>query len=166
MKEYMIDEISAKMVLLDYVPVLFFVGCIFAVYLKLNNTIFLVGGILCTVAGLSKASWKLVLAQKNKNIFFLNRIFRIFMCIGFTLIGISIFLSWSHITIGNLTSAVTGFPQIIFFAITIIGLIFMCVCAAKQDHSKKNSNWMEEIINTFSQGSLLIGVLISCGYIF
>lgn len=166
MKEYMIDEISAKMALLDYVPVLFFAGCIFAVYLKLNNTIFLVGGILCTVAGLSKASWKLVLAQKNKNIFFLNRIFRIFMCIGFALICISIFLSWNLIEGEDLARAVTGFPQVIFFTITVIGMILMCVCAVKQDHSKKNSNWMEEIINTFSQGSLLIGVLISCGYIF
>lgn len=56
MKEYTIDEVSAKMALLDYAPVFFFAGCVFAVYLKLNSTIFLVGGVLCTIAGLSKAS--------------------------------------------------------------------------------------------------------------
>lgn len=165
MKEYTIDKISAKMALLDYIPVIFFAGCIFNVFLKSHNPIIFAGGILCTLAGLSKASWKLMLALKNKNLFFFNYIFRIFMITGFSLIIISIVMEWNVIISGSLNGLIFKMPQAIFYFITIIGMISMCVCAIKHDHSNSRANWMEEIINAISQGSLFIGILMSCGHL-
>jgi hypothetical protein len=165
MKEYSIDDVSLGMALLDYAPVLLFAGCIVAIFVRHGGLVLLMGGLLCTLAGLSKASWKLVMAKKNKNIFFLNYIFRIFMITGFSLIIIYIILKWNSIISGSLNGLIFKMPQAVFYVITMIGMISMCVCAIKQDHTKSSSNWMEEIINAISQGSLFIGIMISCGYL-
>ena len=106
-----------------------------------------------------------MLALKNKNLFFFNYIFRIFMITGFSLIIISIVMEWNVIISGSLNGLIFKMPQAIFYFITIIGMISMCVCAIKHDHSNSRANWMEEIINAISQGSLFIGILMSCGHL-
>ena len=52
-----------------------------------------------------------------------------------------------------------SFPAVVFFAITVIGMICMSVFAVKLDGTKAKNNWIEQITNAVAQGCFLAGVI-------
>ena len=55
--------------------------------------------------------------------------------------------------------SICTFPSLLFFLITLAGMICMSVFAVKLDGTKLRSNWIEQITNAFAQGCFLLGVL-------
>ena len=60
----------------------------------------------------------------------------------------------------SLLHAAVRLPSAAFFAITIVGMIAMVVCAKKFDRFDVRGNWIEQGINAAAQGCALIGVLL------
>ena len=53
----------------------------------------------------------------------------------------------------------TSMPAILFYFITITGMILMSIFAFKLDSTKAKSNWTEQITNAVAQLALLFGVI-------
>ena len=143
--------------LFDALPVLFFSASMILIATHFKSTSFIIGAILCSLAGCGKVIWKIIVAARNKDIHVLNTQMRILMPVGFILMIIGVMLNRSHI---HLQNAFT-FPSILFFFITILGMICMSVFAAKLDSTKVKSNWIEQITNAIAQLSFLIGVIVT-----
>ena len=63
-------------------------------------------------------------------------------------------------TVRTLLHAAVRLPSAAFFALTIVGLIAMVVCAKKFDRFDVRANWIEQGINAAAQACALIGVLL------
>lgn len=159
-KEYGIEGITLSMGLVDAIPVLFFIAGSIVISLMFNSVLFAIGAGLCSLAGATKVSWKLILAGLKKNIFILNRAFRYLMPAGFLLIIISLIIDRNFLSMSSIIGGLTGFPQVIFFVIGIIGMIIMTILAKKLDSSDAKSNWIEQITNSVAQGCFFLGLLI------
>lgn len=81
--------------------------------------------------------------------------------VGFVLLiaGLATELNGEQIKL--IQQRICSFPAIVFFAITIVGMILMSVFAFTLDSTKKRSHWIEQITNAIAQGCLLLGIF-SC----
>lgn len=55
--------------------------------------------------------------------------------------------------------SICTFPSLLFFLITLAGMICMSVFAVKLDGTKLRSNWIEQTTNAIAQGCFFLGVL-------
>lgn len=147
---------TIQLALFDTLPVLFFSMAMIVIASHFNSLTFKIGVLLCALTGMAKVLWKIIIALKKKDIHILFGQMRIFMPIGFLFILIGIFTNIHSI---HLYKALT-FPSMIFFTITIVGMICMSIFAIKLDSTKAQSNWIEQITNTIAQFCFLIGVLL------
>lgn len=144
----------------DALPVLFFSAAMLIIAWNFHNTCFIVGAVLCALAGIGKVAWKIIIAGTKKDITILNRQLRVLMPVGFLLIIIGIVTGLSgmdHAT--TIIASIMSFPAAFFFAVTIIGMIMMSIFACKLDGTKLRSNWIEQITNAIAQGCFLLGVI-------
>lgn len=146
---------TIQLALFDTLPVLFFTIAMSIIALHFNSIAFKFGVLLCALTGFGKVIWKIIVALKNKDIHILFTQMRIFMPIGFLMMLIGIIINRNTI---HLHKAFT-FPSVLFFIITVVGMICMSIFAIKLDNTKTKSNWIEQITNTIAQLSFLIGVL-------
>lgn len=153
------ENFPLSLALFDALPVIFFSISVIIIAMNYRNVLFITGSILCTLAGIGKVIWKIIIAGTRKDITILNRQLRILMPVGFLLIIIGIIMGAGNIDFNWLMTAILSFPAVIFFAITVIGMILMTVFAFKLDSTKLSSNWTEQITNAVAQGSLLIGII-------
>lgn len=149
---------TIQLALFDALPVIFFSTAMIVIASHFNSLSFKIGVLLCTLTGMAKVLWKIIIALKRKDIHILFVQMRIFMPIGFLLMLIGIFANIHSI---HLYKALT-FPSMIFFTITIVGMICMSIFAIKLDSTKARSNWIEQITNTIAQFCFLIGILLIC----
>ena len=56
--------------------------------------------------------------------------------------------------------AAARLPSAAFFALTIVGMIAMVVCAKRFDRFDVRANWIEQGINAAAQACAMIGVLL------
>ena len=63
-------------------------------------------------------------------------------------------------TLRTLLHAAARLPSAAFFALTIVGMIAMVVCAKKFDRFDVRANWIEQGINAAAQACALIGALL------
>lgn len=159
-EEYVIEGVSVAMACVDAIPVLFFSGTCIAISLLFHSAFFMVGAILATLAGTSKVLWKLLLAVTKKNYFWLNRVFRPAMILGFFWMVVSVLVKIKEINFSAIGIAILGLPQVLFFAAGIIGMILMVVFARKNDARDAKANWVEQITNGIAQACFFIGVLL------
>ena len=63
-------------------------------------------------------------------------------------------------TLRALLHAAVRLPSAAFFALTIVGLVAMIVCAKKFDRYDVRGNWIEQGINAAAQACAMIGALL------
>ena len=68
-------------------------------------------------------------------------------------------ISLGTLSINALWHSICTFPSVLFFAITVLGMVGMSVFAFKLDGTRLRSNWIEQITNAIAQGCFLLGVL-------
>lgn len=153
------ENFTLSLAVIDALPVLFFGGSIILIGLMFRKALFLIGAILCFWAGAAKVIWKIIVAVKKKNIWWMFMQMRIVMPVGFLLMLVSVLLNLKAIRMSVILSAVTSMPSVVFFAIGIAGMVLMGIFAAKLDSSDVRSNWTEQITNTVAQASIFVGIL-------
>ena len=85
---------------------------------------------------------------------------RFFMPLGFLLMIIGLVTGCRTEQLTALKTLVSSFPAVLFFGITVLGMLLMMVFAFALDSTKARSNWIEQITNALAQGSFLLGVLL------
>ena len=153
------ENFPIGLALFDALPVIFFSAAMIIIAMNFKVALFVAGAICSAAAGLGKVIWKIIIAATGKDIHILNIQLRALMPAGFLLMIAGMIMGMNGKAWQALGAAITGFPQIIFFGITFIGMILMGVFGAKLDSTKVKSNWIEQITNAIAQGCLLIGVL-------
>ena len=159
-KDTVPDGFTLSLAAADALPVLFFGASIILIGLMFKNALFLIGAVLCFWAGAVKVVWKIIVAAKKKNIWWLFMQMRIVMPIGFVLMLLAVILSGNTIDLPTVFAAVVSMPSVIFFVIGMIGMTLMGVFAAKLDSSDVRSNWIEQLTNAAAQASVFTGILI------
>ena len=154
------EDFPLSLAFFDALPVIFFSVAMLIIAWNFHNTCFIIGAVLCTLAGLGKVTWKIIIAGTKKDIVILNRQLRVLMPVGFLLIIIGLLTGLSGIhNVSTVIADILSFPAAFFFAVTIIGMIMMSIFACKLDGTKLRSNWIEQITNAIVQGCFLLGVL-------
>ena len=153
------NQFTLSLALVDALPVLFFGGAAAILGVKLKSALFIVGAALCLLAGAGKVAWKLLLALRGKDVAILGAQLRYVMPAGFLLMVLGGFLAERE-TLRTLLHAAVRLPSAAFFALTIVGLIAMVVCAKKFDRFDVRANWIEQGINAAAQACALIGALL------
>lgn len=148
-----------SLALVDALPVLFFGAAAAILGVKLKSVVFIVGAALCLLAGAGKVVWKLLIALRGKDVAFLGAQLRYVMPAGFLLMIVSAFFAERE-TLRTLLHAAVRLPSVLFFALTVVGMIAMIVCAKKFDRFDVRGNWIEQGINAAAQSCALIGVLL------
>lgn len=151
------EDFPLSLALFDALPVLFFSAAVVLIGLNYKNLFFITGSILCTLAGVGKVLWKIIIAATKLDIVWMNRQLRILMPAGFLLIIIGIVTG--HVNIHTLKGEIFSLPAGIFFGITVIGMVLMSIFAVRLDGTKLRSNWIEQITNAITQGCFLLGVI-------
>ncbi len=148
-------DFTIHLALFDALPVFFFSIAMILIAIHFPSLLFQIGVVLCTLAGSAKVLWKIIVVVKKKDIRILFTQMHIVMPLGFLCMIIGIILNRNSINIQK----AFHFPSIIFFSITMLGMICMSIFAIKLDNTKAKSNWIEQITNTIAQLCFLIGVL-------
>lgn len=153
------DNFTLSLALFDALPVIFFSASVLLIATKFTNPGFIAGAVLCSLAGCLKFLWKIILAGWKKDIPILNRQLRLLMPVGFLLLIIGIISGRKNSALLSILQRALQFPSILFFAVTLIGMILMSIFAVKLDGTKARSNWIEQIINAIAQGCFLLGII-------
>lgn len=155
---------SPALAVVDAVPViLFLISCIIFGS-GMHSHLFLIGAVLCFLAGAGKVLWKIFLSLTAKDYAWLNRYFLPVMLTGFVLLIVSIVLA---IHGGKFPSAyllhLTRGGVIIAFGIALLFLIALVVVRAVFRKEKFNTsealNWAGEALNIGFQTAVLAGVI-------
>lgn len=159
-KDVVPNNFTLSLAIVDAIPVIFF-GLTMVVVGKLfSSPLFILGAIISLLSGAVKVLWKVVVALKRKNIWWMFLQMRIAMPVGFLAMVISVIIGFSKINWRDVINSITQFPQLIFFVIGVIGMILMSVFAVKLDSSDIKSNWIEQATNGVAQICFFIGVLL------
>lgn len=153
------NQFTLSLALADALPVLFFGVAAAMLGVKVRSAVFLVGAALCLLAGAGKVVWKLLLALRGKDVAFLGAQLRCVMPAGFLLMIVGAIFA-DRATVRALLHAAVRLPSAAFFALTIVGLVAMIVCAKKFDRRDARGNWIEQIINAAAQACAMVGVLL------
>ncbi len=159
-KEIVPEGFTVSLVLVDAMPVLFFCASMIVISRLFSGGLFLIGAVLCFLAGAAKVLWKLIVVWKKKNIWFLFLQMRILMPIGFTLMLVSLVANRSAISLAGVWGAFMHMPSLLFFLIGILGMVLMMVFAVKLDSSDVRANWIEQLTNGVAQAAFFVGLLL------
>lgn len=157
MKKY--NDFTLSLALFDAVPVLLFSAAAIIAGCNLNSTLFLIGAIICTLSGTMKVIWKITVAATKKDLKPLNKQMRFLMPCGFLLIIAGLITDAQKINFKLIIANAISMPAILFFIITITGMVLMSIFAFKLDSTKAKSNWTEQITNTVAQFAFLLGII-------
>lgn len=145
-------DFTPSLVLVDCIPVIFFILGSYKMYMIFPYPLFLMGTIVCILAGAMKVIWKFCVVFLHKNIWILNRQLRVFMPIGFLLMLVSMFMNHFQWTL------FLSYPAIVFFIIGFICMICMSIFMKKLDGMNVHHNWIEQIVNCIGQACFCIGI--------
>ena len=156
-KDTIPEGFTIPLVIVDAIPVLFFLLSIILFSLKMFSSYFIIlGGIICFISGIIKIIWKLIVATKKKNIWWMFVQMRIFMPIGFTIFILGFILGWKYYSYLILNAS---FYSRLFFTLSIIGMSLMSLFAIILDASDHKVNWLEQITNSISQASICLAII-------
>ena len=160
-KEKEIPEgFTLGMALMDAMPVLLFACSVILIASKFHSALFLVGAVCSALAGCGKVSWKLLLALKKKNLFWLNRQFRYLMSAGMLLILLSVVCNRNRIHWGLLWQLIIQGASVWFFAVAVIGMIILLIMGMKLERTDAKGNWLEQSVNLLVQLMILVGIVV------
>lgn len=152
------EDFSLALALTDALPVIFFSAAMILIALRFDSILFVVGAVLCSLAGLGKVTWKIIIASTKKDVTFLNRQLRVTMPLGFTLIIVALFKDMNGEKWAAVRTAALSLPAVIFFSVTVISMVLMSVFAFTLDQTKARSNRIEQTTNALAQFCFLLGV--------
>lgn len=158
-KDVVPEGFTVSLAIIDALPVLFFGGSMILIGLLFKSPLFLIGAALCFWAGAAKVLWKVIVATKKRNVWWMFMQMRIVMPIGFALMLLSVLVNLGSIRLSAIGAAIISFPSVIFFALGLIGMVLMGVFAAKLDSSDVRSNWIEQATNGAAQAAIFVGLL-------
>ena len=99
------------------------------------------------------------LALKGKDVALLGAQLRYVMPLGFLLMLFGGFFA-ERGSVRALLHTAVRLPSVLFFALTVVGMIAMVVCAKKFDRYDVRGNWIEQGINAAAQACAMIGALL------
>lgn len=73
------ENFPLSLAFFDALPVLFFGIAVLLIAIRFENILFITGAFLCTLAGLGKVIWKIIIAGTRKDIVWMNRQLRVLM---------------------------------------------------------------------------------------
>lgn len=154
------EGFTLSLALLDYVPVAAFGAAMVLAGEAMNNPLFMVGAGLSFLAGLMKATWKLILGLWKKDVKFLNKPFLPMQGLGWLIMLPAAIYSLFKAGPGRALAAICGMPQLIFFVIWF-AMTGLMVWYKKNRFIREDArcNWTAEIINSIAQCSLLAAVI-------
>ena len=153
------NQFTLSLALVDALPVLFFGAAAAVLGVKLQSALFLLGAALCLLAGAGKVVWKLLIALRGRDVALLGAQLRFVMPAGFVLMMAGAALA-DRETVRALLRAAVRLPSAAFFALGVVGVAAMIVCAGRFDRRDVRGNWIEQGINAAAQASVLAGVLL------
>lgn len=159
-RETVPEGFTLSLVLIDALPVLLFCASMIVIGRLFSSRLFLVGAVLCLLAGGAKVLWKAIVVLRKKNVWFLFLQMRILMPIGFALMVLSLIVNRSAISLAGMGAAFMRMPSMAFFLIGILGMILMMVFAAKLDSGDVKANWIEQLTNGIAQAAFFVGLLL------
>lgn len=159
-KDVVPEGFTISLALVDAIPVLFFGASMIVISFLFSSKLFLFGALLCFFAGAAKVLWKIIVVLKKKNVWWLFMQMRILMPIGFVLMLAAAIINRSSISFPGIWAGITGFPQVIFFGLWLLGMVLMSVFAKKLDSSDVKSNWIEQLTNGIAQVCMFLALLI------
>ena len=145
------ERFPVSLAIVDTIPVVLFSAAVSVLSGKLHSFVFLIGALICILSGGGKILWKLINAINGKDIHILGAQLRYLMP------------GAAHSqkdTLHSLLNAAIHPPAVFFFALAILGLVLMVVCARRFDRRDLKGNWMEQGFNILAQGCVLVGVLL------
>lgn len=154
------EGFTLAMAVVDCLPVLFFSISSFILAARFDSSLFRIGVILVILAGALKASWKFVIALKHKDVSILSRQMRITMPAGFLLVLMALFIDHSKWSLNAVFAHMVHVPAIIFFIFGAAGMALMTGLARSGNSRNAKQNWEEQIINSFSQFCIMLGILL------
>ena len=155
-KDIVPEGFTFSLVLVDFIPVFFFIFTILIFsYKTYFNYLIIIGGFICFISGFIKVLWKLIVVLKKRNIWWMFKQMRIAMPIGFCTLIFGFVFGWKNFS-KDICNA--SFNSRIFFTLWIIGMSLMSLFAITLDSSDPLVNWIEQITNTISQGFLCVAV--------
>ena len=159
-KDMIPENFTLSLALVDALPVLFFGGSMILIGLLFGSPLFLIGATLCFWAGAAKVLWKIIVAAKKKNVWWMFLQMRIVMPLGFAMMIFAVVLNRSILDLHAAFAAVLSLPSVIFFAVGVIGMTLMGIFAAKLDSADVRSNWIEQLTNALAQAAIFVGILL------
>lgn len=155
------EGFSVKMAVVDSIPVLTFCAGMAVIGRRFRKPLFLLGAVLCALAGCGKVAWKLLIACKKKNVLWLAKQFRYTISAGFGFVLASVFKNRKEIDFKRLLRRIVRLPAGIFFGLAVLLFGALSVMGAKLDKTNAKHNWIEQFTNIGAQSMLLLGVLFS-----
>ncbi len=152
------EKFGWQLALVDALPVAFFGAGAAIVGVKLGSALFSCGALVCVAAGLGKVLWKLLIALADRDVKVLGAQLRYLMPLGFVLM-IAGAMTAERSAAAALLGAATRLPAAAFFALCVLGMCAMVVCAKRFDRYDVRGNWIEQGINACAQGCFLLGAL-------
>lgn len=153
------ENFTVALFLVDLLPVLFFSGSILLLSVLLHSPIITIGGLFCFLSGFIKVLWKMIVAKKHKNIWWMFLQMRIVMPFGFIILIIGMILSIVNGKDLSFFQNIVKMPSLLFLIIGALGMILMMVFSFTLDSEDVKSNWIEQVTNAFFQGSIFLSLL-------
>ncbi|MBO4383552.1 MAG: hypothetical protein J5847_05625, partial [Clostridia bacterium] len=119
------------------------------------SPLIMLGGFLVFLGGAIKVLWKMIVAAKQKNVYWMYQQMGPVMGVGFLLIVIGCILSRAEL---KAAFANIGPASVVFFAFWFFGMSLMGFFAKKLDSSDPKSNWIEQGTNGVAELCLCIAL--------
>ena len=144
-KDMVPEWFTLSLAIVDAIPVLLFAVAIIILGIKADfSPLIMLGGLLCFLGGAIKVLWKVIVATKQKNVFWMYKQMGPVMGIGFLLLIIGCIVSRAAL---KAAFAGIGVASIVLFVLWFVCMGLMGVFAAKLDSSDPRSNWIEQCTN-------------------
>lgn len=163
-------QYTLGLALFDMVPVLLFLASGLILWSMYGKPLFLAGVIASFVGGTCKALWKLIVVTGKRDKRWLTTAFHILLPGGFMLMLLSVVIDVSRdslagaplgegSTLSGILRGLSVMPAPLLFLAGAFGMCLMGHLGSRMDESR-GANWLEEIVNAFSQLAFLAGVVI------
>ena len=144
-KDMVPEGFTLSLAIVDAIPVLLFAVAIIILGIKADfSPLIMLGGLLCFLGGAIKVLWKVIVATKQKNVYWMYKQMGPVMGIGFLLLIIGCIVSRAAL---KAAFAGIGVASIVLFVLWFICMGLMGVFAAKLDSSDPKFNWIEQCTN-------------------
>jgi len=160
-----LPSFSLSLVIVDYLPVLFFFLATYIIAKKIRNihklggNIFSVGSLIFFIGGFLQATWKLIIVLFKKNISILHSQFKYSMLTGILLMITGVIISRSQIQWNVVKYRLFSMPCILFLIIIVVSISISIVFMFILDSNNITGHWIKECVQVIYNGNLFLCAL-------